>query len=140
MKRIVQGKARPAIFYQFETLVEMSDGSVIKRYSQAPKDEIRMINDQRNNLMWNPNNNDLRNGGIGGLGGDLQAKGKINKFKQKFANSFEEEEEEVGKQSKEGKEEKEKKVEGEGEGEVDEEAIRRKQLELQKLEMKNYLN
>lgn len=134
MKRIVQGKARPAIFYQFETLVEMSDGSVIKRYSQAPKDEIRMINDQRNNLMWNPNNNDLRNGGIGGLGGDLQAKGKINKFKQKFANSFEEEEEEVGKQSKEGKEEKEKKVEGEGEGEgeVDEEAIRRKQLELQK--------
>ena len=46
-------KARPAIFYQFETLVEMSDGSVIKRYSQAPKDEIRMINDQRNNLMWN---------------------------------------------------------------------------------------
>ena len=131
MKRIVQGKARPAIFYQFETLVEMSDGSVIKRYSQAPKDEIRMINDQRNNLMWNPNNNDLRNGGIGGLGGDLQAKGKINKFKQKFANSFEEEEEEVGKQSKEGKEGKEeKKVEGEGE--VDEEAIRRKQLELQK--------
>ena len=51
MKRIVQGKARPAIFYhQFETLVEMSDGSVIKRYSQAPKDEIRMINDQRNNF------------------------------------------------------------------------------------------
>ena len=134
MKRIVQGKARPAIFYQFETLVEMSDGSVIKRYSQAPKDEIRMINDQRNNLMWNPNNNDLRNGEIGGLGGDLQAKGKVNKFKQKFANSFEEEEEGVGKQSKEGKEEKEKKVEGEGEGEgeVDEEAIRRKQLELQK--------
>lgn len=131
MKRIVQGKARPAIFYQFETLVEMSDGSVIKRYSQAPKDEIRMINDQRNNLMWNPNNNDLRNGEIGGLGGDLQAKGKINKFKQKFANSFEEEEEGVGKQSKEGKEGKEeKKVEGEGE--VDEEAIRRKQLELQK--------
>ena len=62
----------------------MSDGSVIKRYSQAPKDEIRMINDQRNNLMWNPNNNDLRNGGIGGLGGDLQAKGKVNKFKQKL--------------------------------------------------------
>ena len=41
-------------------------------------------------LMWS-NNNDLRNGGIGGLGGDLQAKGKVNKFKQKFANSFEEE-------------------------------------------------
>lgn len=130
MKRIIQGKARPAIFYQFETLIELSDGSVIKRYSQAPKDEIRMINDQRNNLIWNPNNNDLINGG--GLGGgDLQAKGKINKFKLKFANSFEEGEREE-QQKEVVVDEGEGEREGEGEGEVDEEIIRRKQLELQK--------
>jgi len=48
MRKIKLGKARPAIFHQFETLVELSDGSVIKRRSQAPKDDIRIINDKRN--------------------------------------------------------------------------------------------
>lgn len=84
MRKIKMGKARPAIFHQFETLVELSDGSVIKRRSQAPKDEIRMINDQRNSTLWNPNRSDL-------VTSDPNATGKVNKFKQRFS-SFETEE------------------------------------------------
>ena len=78
MRKIIPGKQRPAIFYQFDTYVELSDGSVVKRTSQAPKDEIRMINDQRNSLLWNPNRSDL-------ILVDLKAADKVNKFKERFA-------------------------------------------------------
>lgn len=84
MKKIQMGKARPAIFHQFDTLVELSDGSVIRRRSQAPKDEIRMISDQRNSLLWNPNRSDLTTA-------DPNATGKVNKFKQRYS-VFQEEE------------------------------------------------
>lgn len=83
MKKIRLGRARPAIFYQFDTLVELSDGSVIKRRSQAPKDEIRMINDQRNSVLWNPHRSDL-------VTIDPLATGKVNRFKKRFA-TFEKE-------------------------------------------------
>lgn len=89
MRKIKLGKARPTIFHQFETLVELSDGSVIKRRSQAPKDEIRMINDQRNSLLWNPHRSDL-------VTVDPNATGKVNKFKQRFAD-FDEQESGEGK-------------------------------------------
>ncbi|CAI5759939.1 unnamed protein product [Candida verbasci] len=78
MKKIQMGKARPAIFYQFDQFIELSDGSVIKRKSQIPKDELRMINDQRNSIKWNPHRSDLDTS-------DLTAAGKIGKFKAKFA-------------------------------------------------------
>lgn len=87
MRKIKMGKARPAIFHQFETLVELSDGSVITRRSQAPKDEIRMINDQRNSALWNPSRSDL-------VTADPNATGKVNKFKKKFSQFQEEEAEE----------------------------------------------
>ncbi|CAH6718817.1 54S ribosomal protein L36, mitochondrial [[Candida] jaroonii] len=93
MRKIKLGKARPAIFHQFETLVELSDGSVIKRRSQAPKDEIRMLNDQRNSTLWNPHRSDL-------ISVDPNAAGKVNKFKQRFA-SFDEVS--SGEQDKNGK-------------------------------------
>lgn len=78
LKKIEVGKARPTIFHQFETLVELSDGSVISRWSQAPKDEIRMIADQRNSTLWNPHRSDLSVS-------DPNATGKISKFNQRFA-------------------------------------------------------
>ncbi|CCE85853.1 Piso0_005489 [Millerozyma farinosa CBS 7064] len=78
MRKIRLGKARPAIFYQFDTLVELSDGSVIKRRSQAPRDEIRMINDQRSSSLWNPHRSDLSSV-------DSTATGRISKFRQRFA-------------------------------------------------------
>lgn len=78
MRKIQVGKARPTIFHQFETLIELSDGSVIKRTSQAPKDEIRMINDQRNSALWNPHRSDL-------VSMDAAAADRVNKFKQRFA-------------------------------------------------------
>ncbi|SGZ57071.1 CIC11C00000000794 [Sungouiella intermedia] len=87
MRKIKMGKARPAIFHQFDTLVELSDGSVIKRRSQAPKDELRMINDQRNSPLWNPNRSDL-------VTADPNATGKVNKFKKRFSQFQAEEAEE----------------------------------------------
>ncbi|OBA22184.1 hypothetical protein METBIDRAFT_86820 [Metschnikowia bicuspidata var. bicuspidata NRRL YB-4993] len=83
MKKIKMGAARPTIFHQFDTLVEFSDGSVIKRRSQAPKDEIRLISDQKNNALWNPNRSDLSNG-------DLSTTGRVGLFMKKFA-QFQEE-------------------------------------------------
>ncbi|RKP29395.1 hypothetical protein METBISCDRAFT_18755 [Metschnikowia bicuspidata] len=80
--RIKMGKARPAIFHQFDTLVELSDGSVIRRRSQAPRDEIRMVTDQRNHPLWNPHS-DVE-------AADIDARGKVSKFKEKFA-QFQEE-------------------------------------------------
>ncbi|ODV81644.1 uncharacterized protein CANTADRAFT_19267 [Suhomyces tanzawaensis NRRL Y-17324] len=101
MRKIEMGKARPAIFYQFDTLVELSDGSVIRRRSQAPKDEIRMITDQRNSELWNPNRSDL-------FTGDLST-GKISKFKQRFA-AFETEPETIPKEEVKSDEPRAKKV------------------------------
>ncbi|ODV87500.1 hypothetical protein CANARDRAFT_230089 [[Candida] arabinofermentans NRRL YB-2248] len=78
MKRIQIGKARPAIYHKFNSFVELSDGSVISRRTQYPKDELRMITDQRNNPIWNqskPNVSLL----------DAESKGKLNKFNTKFA-------------------------------------------------------
>lgn len=83
MRKIKLGKARPALFHQFETLVELSDGSVITRRSQAPRDEIRMITDQKNSPLWNPNRSDL-------VTADPNATGKVNKFKKRFS-QFQEE-------------------------------------------------
>lgn len=77
MKTIRMGKARPAIFHQFETFVELSDGSVIRRRSQAPKDEVRMISDQRSSPLWNPTRDDLTDS-------DPNAVGKVDKFKKRF--------------------------------------------------------
>ena len=113
------GKARPAIMYQFDTLVELSDGSVIKRRSQAPKDEIRMINDQRNSLRWNPHRADLDTS-------DLTATGKIGKFRSKYAGfSGEEEAAQSGKETKGAEAEKELSLE-------EEEALKAKEKELNK--------
>ncbi|CAG88398.1 DEHA2E19008p [Debaryomyces hansenii CBS767] len=88
MRKIKLGKARPAIFHQFETLVELSDGSVIKRRSQAPKDEIRMINDQRNSTLWNPHRSDLASI-------NPNATGKVNRFKQRFSSFEQKDDQEV---------------------------------------------
>ncbi|KAK6205453.1 uncharacterized protein RJT21DRAFT_117935 [Scheffersomyces amazonensis] len=78
MRKIKMGKARPAIFYQFDTLVELSDGSVVRRRSQAPKDEIRMISDQRNSELWNPHRSDL-------VSVDPNSAGKIQKFNERYS-------------------------------------------------------
>lgn len=81
LKKIRIGKARPAIYYKFNTQVELSDGSVITRRSQYPKNELRMITDQRNTPLWNPSKPDASLL-------DAESKGKLNKFKSKFS-SFE---------------------------------------------------
>lgn len=95
-KKIAIGKARPAIYHKFNTYVELSDGSVLKRRSQYPKDEIRMIMDQRNTPLWNASKPD-----VSML--DAESKGKLNKFKNKFA-AFEQ----SGKSAREVEEEKKK--------------------------------
>lgn len=77
LRKIAVGKSRPKILHQFELLVQMSDGSVVKRRTQLPRDEIRMVNDQRNSLLWNPSRSDL-------VQVDLGAKGRLDKFNAKY--------------------------------------------------------
>lgn len=81
LKKIRLGKARPAIYHQFNVKVELSDGSVITRRSQFPKDEIRLISDQRNNPLWNPSRDDL-------VLVDVNSGGSKDKFKQKYSSIF----------------------------------------------------
>ncbi|CAB4251920.1 similar to Saccharomyces cerevisiae YBR122C MRPL36 Mitochondrial ribosomal protein of the large subunit [Maudiozyma barnettii] len=88
MKKIGLGRARPAIYHQFEVAVEMSDGSVVMRKSQFPKAEVRLIQDQRNNPLWNTSRSDL-------VVVDANAAGSIDKFKQKYSSIFSVEEEAV---------------------------------------------
>ena len=77
-KKIQVGKARPAIYYKFDTVVQLSDGSVVVRRSQTPKAEMKIINDQRNNPMWNPSRKDLTQV-------YERAAGRLSKFKQKYS-------------------------------------------------------
>lgn len=81
LKKIRLGKARPAIYHQFEVQIELSDGSVITRKSQFPKSEIRMIQDQRNNPLWNESRDDL-------VIIDTSAGGKMDKFRQKYGSMY----------------------------------------------------
>ncbi|QLG70260.1 hypothetical protein HG535_0A01980 [Zygotorulaspora mrakii] len=81
LKKIRLGKARPAIYHQFDVHVELSDGSVIVRKSQFPKDQIRLIQDQRNNPLWNPSRDDL-------VIVDATAGGSLDKFKQRYSSIF----------------------------------------------------
>ncbi|CCH60032.1 hypothetical protein TBLA_0C02200 [Henningerozyma blattae CBS 6284] len=85
LKKIRVGKARPAIYYNFETLVELSDGSVIKRKSQLPKNEIRLIQDQRNNALWNPLELTLKDADAESA---LNKKNNLNKFNLKYNSIF----------------------------------------------------
>ncbi|CUS21995.1 LAQU0S04e05776g1_1 [Lachancea quebecensis] len=81
LKKIRLGKARPAIYHKFDVQVELSDGSVITRRSQFPKDQIRLIQDQRNNPLWNQSRDDL-------VVVDANAGGRLDKFKQKYDTLF----------------------------------------------------
>lgn len=90
LKKIALGKARPAIYYKFNCNTEFSDGAVVKRRSQLPKDELRLIQDMRNTPMWNPNRSDLEVV-------DANAGGRLERFKQRFA-QFAVEEQQVGEQ------------------------------------------
>ncbi|ESW99406.1 hypothetical protein KL918_001663 [Ogataea parapolymorpha] len=77
-KKIRVGKARPAIYHKFDTLVELSDGSVITRRTQIPKEEARMIVDQRTNPLWNPSKPDMSQL-------DAENNGRMSKFKSRFS-------------------------------------------------------
>ncbi|SCU97304.1 LAFA_0G10836g1_1 [Lachancea sp. 'fantastica'] len=81
LKKIKLGKARPAIYHKFDVQVELSDGSVITRRSQFPKSQIRLIQDQRNNPLWNESRDDL-------VVVDANAGGRLDKFKQKYDQVF----------------------------------------------------
>ncbi|QLQ82691.1 hypothetical protein HG537_0H04540 [Torulaspora globosa] len=81
LKKIRLGKARPAIYHEFTVQVELSDGSVITRRSQFPKAQLRLIQDQRNNPLWNPSRDDL-------VVVDANASGRLDKFEQRYGSMF----------------------------------------------------
>ncbi|KAL6939939.1 hypothetical protein ACO0RG_003790 [Hanseniaspora osmophila] len=77
-KPIRPGHARPAFYYKFDVLVQLSDGSVIKRKSQYPKSEFKSLQDQRNTPLWNPARKDLVVLDVGS--------GKVDRFKERYSN------------------------------------------------------
>ncbi|CDO92445.1 unnamed protein product [Kluyveromyces dobzhanskii CBS 2104] len=81
LRKIRLGKARPAIYHQFEVQVELSDGSVITRRSQFPKNEIRLIQDQRNCPLWNQSRDGM-------VMTDANSSGRVDKFKQKYGSVY----------------------------------------------------
>lgn len=81
VKKIPLGKSRPAIYYQFDQYVELTDGSVIMRRSQYPNDELRLLQDQRNNPLWNPSREDL-------VMIDPNATSQVDKFNKRFSGMF----------------------------------------------------
>ncbi|AAS51545.1 ADL375Wp [Eremothecium gossypii ATCC 10895] len=81
LRKIRPGKARPAIYHQFNVQIELSDGSVITRKSQYPKAEIRLIQDQRNCILWNESRTDL-------VVVDANTGGRMDKFKQKYGSAY----------------------------------------------------
>ncbi|CCD22960.1 mitochondrial 54S ribosomal protein bL31m NDAI_0A08060 [Naumovozyma dairenensis CBS 421] len=100
LRKIRVGHARPAIYHQFDVMVELSDGSVIRRKSQFPKEELRLIQDQRNNPLWNQSRSDL-------IVVDANAGGSMDRFKQRYSSIFTAEDE----SGKKATEEQEKDVE-----------------------------
>lgn len=87
-RKIKVGKARPAVYHKFEVKVKLSDGSVITRRTQYPKLEVQMINDQRNNPLWNPSRKDLSQ--VNTTGAD-----RVRKFKERYSLFNEQSEEEL---------------------------------------------
>ncbi|BAP74005.1 54S ribosomal protein L36 [Kluyveromyces marxianus] len=81
LRKIRLGKARPAIYYKFDVQVELSDGSVITRRSQFPKNEIRLIQDQRNSPLWNQSRDGM-------VMMDANSSGRVDKFKQKYGSVY----------------------------------------------------
>ncbi|ODV64423.1 mitochondrial 54S ribosomal protein bL31m, partial [Ascoidea rubescens DSM 1968] len=76
-RKIGLGKARPSIYYKFRCQVQLSDGSVIFRKSQFPKVNLKIINDQRNNGLWNPSK-----GALGQV--DQSGLDRLEKFNKRF--------------------------------------------------------
>ncbi|ANB11686.1 mitochondrial 54S ribosomal protein YmL36 [Sugiyamaella lignohabitans] len=77
LRKLLPGKMRPHIYYKFDCVVELSDGSTITRRSQFPKVEWRYIADQRNNPTWNPSKANIK-------AVEADATGRLAKFKKKF--------------------------------------------------------
>ncbi|KAK9456014.1 hypothetical protein V1511DRAFT_250766 [Dipodascopsis uninucleata] len=71
------GETRPAIYYNFDCLVELSDGSTYVRQSQYPRVEWRYLRDQRVHPLWNPQVEGLKTV-------QSETGGKISKFNKKY--------------------------------------------------------
>lgn len=76
-RRLKVGETRPPIYYKFDCVVELSDGSTVTRRSQFPKVEWRYLADNRTNPRWNPTRKTTG-------GTETDSAGRVAKFKQKF--------------------------------------------------------
>ncbi|KAK9476409.1 hypothetical protein V1514DRAFT_337058 [Lipomyces japonicus] len=82
------GETRPAVYYEFDCLVELSDGSTYTRRSQFPRNEWRYLFDQRVHPTWNPN--------VPGLAGPQTVEGgRMARFVERLSKSQGENAEEV---------------------------------------------
>ncbi|KAL6935285.1 uncharacterized protein HGUI_00963 [Hanseniaspora guilliermondii] len=64
------------LYYLFEQHIALTDGSVIKRYSQYPRKKIVSLQDIKSNVIYNPYRPDLAQKKI--------ASSSVDKFKEKF--------------------------------------------------------
>lgn len=78
-RKLRVGDVRPAIYHKFEHVVELSDGSTIKRKSQFSRLEWKYLADQRNTPLWNPSLPDLQ-------AQELDEAGRLAKFRKRFGN------------------------------------------------------
>lgn len=78
LRKLLPGKMRPHIYHKFDCVVELSDGSTYTRRSQFPKDELRILADQRNNPLWNPSKANVKQA-------EADATGRLATMKKKYA-------------------------------------------------------
>lgn len=78
-RKLRVGDVRPAVYHKFEQVIELSDGSTIKRQSQFPRLEWKYLSDQRNTPLWNPSFPDLQ-------AQKLDEAGRLAKFRKRFGN------------------------------------------------------
>lgn len=80
-RKLRTGDVRPAVYYKFDQTVQLSDGSTFTRRSPFPRLEWKYLNDQRNSPIWNPSKPDSR-------ALELDASGRLAKFKKRFGEEF----------------------------------------------------
>ncbi|KAK9463536.1 mitochondrial 54S ribosomal protein bL31m [Lipomyces oligophaga] len=81
-KKLHFGETTPMVPYNFDCLVQLSDGSTFTRRSPYPRLEWRYLNDLRTSPLWNPTIDEF-------AAAQADSGGRIARFSKKFGGSDE---------------------------------------------------